>query len=113
MHDIRPAYKNGDKEYLRRAAEELIPEFVRDMQTYMEVFKKDWLRDKKAFGIESAYLRLAAAKEQALFRIEQLNAYLNGETDRLEELEKEIVVDPVMNYAAPRCFTASRYSIGM
>lgn len=112
MHDIRPAYKNGDKEYLRLVAEKLMPEFVNDMQIYMETFKKDWLRDKKAFGIESAYLRLAAAKEQAMFRIEQLNGYLNGDTDRLEELEQEVIVDPGMSYAAPRCFTASRYSIG-
>lgn len=112
MNKIRPAYKNGDREYLRLIAEEKIPEFIRDMNIFKEIFKKDWLSVRKPFGIEPALLRLAAASEQAYFRSQQITAYLNGEIDKILELEEEIVTDKVRIWGSPRCFTPSAIGLG-
>ena len=112
LNKIRPAYKNGDKEYLRLIAEEKIPEFIYNMGIFKELFKKDWLKDKKPFGIESVLLRLAASIEQAYFRQQQITAYLNGEIDKILELEEEIVTDKVRIWGSSRCFTPSAIGLG-
>ena len=110
INKIRPAYENGDKEYLRQAAEKDIPEFVKDMYTFMELFKKEWLRDKKSMGIEVVLIRLAGAAAQAHLRAQQITSYLNGETDKILELEEKLIEDKekVWEY---RLFSASEWKI--
>ena len=91
INTIRPAYKNKNNELLHQIAEEKIPAFLRDGHTFKELFKKDWLKYKKSNGIEVVLLRIAAALEEASFRKEQLEAYLAGETDKITELEEEVI----------------------
>lgn len=94
MHTVRPAYESGNREYLRLAAEQKIPQFMMDCRTFIEIFKKDWLAYKKSNGIEVVMLRLAAVIEQASYRREQLMQYLNGEISVIPELEEKLIVDP-------------------
>ena len=110
IRSVRPAYKNDDREYLKTAAEVKIPEFINDCQTFMNVFKKDWLKYKKSTGIEVVLLRLAAAKEQAILRKEQLDAYLKGETKQIIELEEELLEDTSRNWEY-RTFSPSIWKI--
>lgn len=111
IRGVRPAYKNGDLEYLKDAAETKIPEFVKDIETFITLFKKDWLKYKKSTGIEVVLLRLAAAREQAIFRKEQLDAYLKGETKEIIELEQELLEDTTRNWEYRRIFSPSTWRI--
>ncbi len=110
IHNVRPAYKNGDKEYLKLVVNEKLPEFLSDMDIFIDEFKKDWLRDKKPQGIEIVLLRLAAAREQAKLRLEQLNAYLDGSLETIMELDEKLIEDPQRTWGI-RTFSASVWKI--
>lgn len=110
INKIRPAYENGDKEYLRLAAEVKIPEYINDVRTFINLFKKEWLRDKRSNGIEVVLIRLSGAAEQAQFRQEQLLSYLNGEIDSISELEEKLIEDKHKTWHS-RLFSASTWKI--
>ena len=98
IHKVRPAYKNGDKEYLQLVVNEKLPELLKDMDIFIAEFKKDWFRDKKPQGIETVLLRLASAREQAKLRLEQLTAYLDGTLKTIAELNEELIEDTSRNW---------------
>lgn len=110
IHTVRPAYEKGDKEYLKLVATKILPELLGDMDIFIEEFKKDWLRDKKPNGIEVVLLRLAAAREQAKLRLEQLNAYLDGSLPTIMELDEKLIEDTERNWDF-RTFSASTWTI--
>ena len=110
IHNVRPAYKNGDKEYLKQVVTTLLPELLKDMDIFIDEFKKDWLRDKKPQGIEIVLLRLAAAREQAKLRLEQLTAYLDGTLETIMELDEPLLEDTERNWEF-RTFSASVWKI--
>ena len=93
LHKIRPAYKNNDREYLNFVANEELPKLLKDYAIFIEIYKKEWLRDKKANGIETILIRLGGVCEETRFRAQQLNAYLKGEIPTITELDEEVIVD--------------------
>ncbi len=56
-----------------------------------------WMQEYKAFGYEALDIRWAGVAVRARSAMGRLQAYLSGETDRLEELEEEIL--PVRRFA--------------
>ncbi len=110
IHNLRPAYETGDKEYLKLVAEQKLPEYINDMTAFIEIFKKEWLKYKKPFGLEVVLLRLASAREQAYLRSQQLSSYLNGETTSILELDEKLIEN---NYKIweTRLFTTSVWKI--
>lgn len=98
MHKIRPAYRGGEREYLDTVANKEIPALIEDYRTFIDLFKKDWLRDKKSNGIETILIRLGGDIEQLKLRGGQLNAYLKGEITTITELDEDVIVDDYENW---------------
>lgn len=89
--DARKAYKEGDKETLKKIAKDIIPETVRRLEIFNESMREQWMRENRPFGFDvvdgrAGYLR--SRLNTAKIEIEQ---YLNGELDKIEELETEIL----------------------
>ncbi len=98
IYKIRPAYRGADREYLDIVANKEIPALIEDYRTFIDLFKKDWLRDKKSNGIETILIRLGGGIEQLKLRREQLNAYLKGEITTITELDEDVIVDDYENW---------------
>lgn len=88
---LRSSYKAGDRAFLQRAATVLIPNLLGEFDRFYALFYQLWRRSYKGFGLEmythdfgGVMLRL---KDTKLV----LEDYLEGVTDRIEELETETI----------------------
>ncbi len=82
------AYQSGDKQALKAVADE-IPALLDALREFLAAFRRQWYRENKTFGFtpqENRIGGLIARVESVKLR---LDAYLNGEIDRIEELECE------------------------
>jgi len=89
IEHLRGRYLAGDKEYLRRVAEQLIPELQESYQKLMEVHRQLWERDMKRFGWEVLVLRYGGAIARLADVKDELDRYLNGMLSSIPELEEE------------------------
>ena len=88
---LRPAYKAGDRAFLEKAANQLIPKLLAEFDTFYPQFLALWRKSYKGFGIEmythdfgGTILRLKDTKAV-------LESYLSGELASIEELETETI----------------------
>ncbi len=84
-----PAYKADDREVLRDIAEVLLPELREKTLAVHRAHKAAWFRNNKVIGWQNLDVRYYGVVGRCDTAIELISAYLNGETDRLEELEEE------------------------
>ena len=91
FRDLRPAYNNGDFETIRKIADELIEEALPYYERINEIKQELWLRSTKTFGIEHVQFEFAGIIERAKFVQKLLRCYVNGEIERIEELEQEVL----------------------
>lgn len=86
---IAEAYKAGDKDTLRKIADEELPEMKRRVQALQNRHRELWYEVYKPFGWEVEDMRyggLIGVIDSTMFR---LNQYLNGEIEALDELHAE------------------------
>ena len=83
---LTQAYRAGDREALKTLAAEAIPQTIEYAEQLRRCHKANWFIDNKAMGWDimdmrygSLLIRLCSAKEQ-------VEAYLNGDENSLEEL---------------------------
>lgn len=88
---LRPAYINGDREFLRKAANELLPALHRSYKALESVHRALWAKDYKPFGWQMLSGRYGAQLLRVQYANDRLNAYLNGELAEIEELLPEPV----------------------
>ncbi len=85
----RKAYQKGDREQLK----EIVASYT-EAEKRLEVFYKDfkslWFRENKPHGFEVQDLRLGGLSRRIASCKERLLAYLDGELERIPELEEEI-----------------------
>ena len=85
---FKAAYDAGDKETLKKLAEK-IPQIVSDIEAFHGCFREQWMHDNCRIGFEVQDIRVGAL----IFRLKQIAeivlSYVNGEIDRIEELEAE------------------------
>lgn len=93
LNKVREAYEKGDKDYLRLVVDEKIPQLIEDYRLFIELYKKDWLNDKKPNGIEHVIIRIGGAIEMAKLRAEQLDNYLTGKLPTIVELDEKVIED--------------------
>jgi hypothetical protein len=89
--DLRAAYKAGDKEELSRLANEVIPEAIARMKKFLKTFRKQWYKENKTFGFEVQDLRIGGICERLSAVADLVNMYLDGEVEKIEELEAELI----------------------
>ncbi|MBE6643713.1 MAG: beta-N-acetylhexosaminidase [Ruminococcaceae bacterium] len=83
------AYKDGDKAELKRFADEYLPDLKERVLSLREYHKDCWFKIYKAFGWDIMDLRYGTLIMRITSAIEEVNDYLNGKLERLEELEEE------------------------
>jgi len=99
--NIAPAYKAGDKNTLKRIADELLPKLVELAERTHEAHRDAWLRDNKTSNLAAVDIRYAGVAARAKTASMLLNQYLAGEIDAIEELAEErleIGISGFMNY---------------
>ncbi len=89
--DLIPHYKAGDKAWLKSFAEETLPEMAADFEALFELFDSLWHRDYKTQGFEHTAMRYAAAIDRLRYTAKTIKRYLNGETEKIEALEPELI----------------------
>ena len=95
-YNLKAAYKAGDKEYLAQAADNIIPEIISRINDFVEAFRKQWFYENKTFGFTNQEVRIGGQLARLNAAILRLKEYLNGEVDRIEELEQ-----PILPFTAP------------
>jgi len=88
---LRSGYKAGNKAFLSEVANKLIPELLPLYERIGDIKAQLWLRSTTPFGVEKIQIQYAGMIARLKFAAERINAYVNGEIDRIEELEQEIL----------------------
>ena len=86
---ITRAYKAGDRETLRRIAEEDLPELKSRMKALQECHRAIWFRLYKALGWDIMDMRYGSLLSRIDSAAVEIGQYLSGELDRIEELEEK------------------------
>lgn len=86
---ITAAYKAGDRETLHRYATELLPTLSERVRALRLSHMENWMAIYKPFGWDIMDMRYGSLLARIDSAIRQLTAYLNGELERIEELEVE------------------------
>ncbi|MBE5804505.1 MAG: beta-N-acetylhexosaminidase [Clostridiales bacterium] len=89
IRDLRPAYLAGDREYLTRAAEELIPRLQEMYRRLMKLHRQLWERDMRRNGWEVICLRYGGQLARLEDVQDELRRYLSGELTSIVELDEE------------------------
>ncbi len=87
--ELRAAYLAGDKETVKTIADVTIPEVQAAVQTFRKTLRDQWMRENKAFGFDVIDVRIGGVLMQLDTAIYTLNRWLDGEIDRVEELDAE------------------------
>ncbi len=95
--NLTDAYKAGDKERLEKLAGEDIPICIEHLEKARELREEIWLSESKPFGFEIIDIRFNGVIGRLCYANRRINDYIEGETDRLLELEEERI------YANPYC----------
>ncbi|MBO4971797.1 MAG: family 20 glycosylhydrolase [Clostridia bacterium] len=88
---IREAYKAGDKVTLSAIANEEIPALAIKLDNFLAAFRKQWYKENKTFGFGTQEIRIGGLRARLVSTADRLNAYLNGDIDVIEELEKPVL----------------------
>lgn len=80
------AYAADDRSALSELANEVIPQLLRELEAFLETFRRQWYRENKTFGFVTQEIRLGGLIERIRSVRALLNAYLNGEVEKIEEL---------------------------
>lgn len=92
--DAQTAYLADDREKLREIAEIVLPEMVSRMEKMHKSTFCQWMKECKINGYEVLDLRIGGLESRARTAAERIHMYLNGQLERLEELdEKRLTMD--------------------
>ena len=87
--EIKAAYRAGDREKLRRIAEDTIPETVTRLDVFFNVFEKQWHKENSSMGFEIHCARIGALRFRLQYVAKVLTEYCDGKTERIRELDEE------------------------
>lgn len=86
----RKAYLAGDREALIQIAGDY-PEIIHRLEEFHKTFSYQWHKENKPHGWEIQDIRLGGLIQRLKTCHNRLNAYLNGELYKIEELEEELL----------------------
>lgn len=87
--DAQNAYKADDREKLKEIADVILPELLNRMEKFRQSMYVQWMTECKANGFEVLDQRVGGLEARIKTCTYRLRAYLNGQIDRLEELDEE------------------------
>ena len=89
----RKVYKSGDKEALKEVVKEYLVAEAK-VNAFHRAHEECWLKEKKPHGFDVQDARLGGVIKRLESCRERLEAYINGDIDRIEELEEELLKYP-------------------
>ena len=89
---LTAAYKAGDKEALKSFADTELPDLKSRMKELRRVHMENWFEIYKPLGWDIMDMRYGSLFTRIDSAIEEINMYLDGKLDRIEELEQERLV---------------------
>ena len=89
----RNAYLSRDMDGLKALIGEY-QKLLSQLEVFYGAFRTQWMKENKPHGFDVQDVRLGGLMQRVKHCTERLNAYVQGETDRIEELE-EPVLDPL------------------
>lgn len=87
--NLRKRYREDDREYIKKACDELLPTLKTDMCLLKEVWRAQWYSTYKPYGFEVLLHRLAGMIERIEDSERILADWLSGKTEAVDELEQE------------------------
>ncbi len=85
---LTAAYKANDKAALKNFADVELPDLINRVNDLWECHRTNWFKIYKAFGWDIMDMRYASLVGRIKSAIIEVNQYLNGEMERIEELEE-------------------------
>ncbi|MBE7019939.1 MAG: beta-N-acetylhexosaminidase [Ruminococcaceae bacterium] len=89
LENLRNAYLEGNKEFLRECADKLLPELKEAYKLTGSLHRSQWHKVLKPFGYEVLDIRYGGMVSRIETAILRINQYLNGEISEIEELIPE------------------------
>ncbi len=86
---LRAAYLADDKATVKTIADETIPAVKTAVERFRIVLRDQWMTENKAFGFDVIDVRIGGVLMQLDTAVYTLNRWLDGEIDRVEELEAD------------------------
>ena len=86
------AYEAGDKDELRRLAEDEYVKVKKLIKIFARAFEKQWFCDNKPHGFDIQDQRMGALIYRADSCRRRIFDYVDGKIDRIEELEEKLLV---------------------
>lgn len=86
----REAYERGDK----KALTALLPDYettLENFEIFASTYEKMWFKENKPHGFDVQEIRLGGIIQRTKSCTRRLRAYINGEIDKIEELEEPTV----------------------
>lgn len=87
----RTAYKNGDKAMLEQIANVDYNKILKYLEEYYKTFREQWHKESKPHGFEVITYRLGGLKQRLKDSQSTLLDYVNGQIDKILELEEELL----------------------
>lgn len=81
------AYAHDDRVALYRIATVLVPGAVAAMREFDRVFREEWLRGNKVFGLETVQMRNAGVIARLEETARRISEYLDDQIDAIDELD--------------------------
>lgn len=101
--DIRKAYLRKDKAALEHMVQEELPELGEQVSVLQRQREEIWNREYKPNGYEVLDIRLGGVETRLHTAGRRISAYLNGQLERLEELEEERLPYLTQKGKVPSC----------
>lgn len=87
---LRNAYQSGDREALL-AAQTQLKKLPQRIEAFYRALRTQWERENRVNGFDVQDIRIGALKQRVAVAIEKVDAYLNGETDKISELNEHLL----------------------
>ena len=87
----RKAYNAGDKDELRRLANEDYSAAIKLVDAFAKAFEKQWFYENKTSGFDVQDIRLGGLLRRLGACKRRLIEYADGKIDRIEELEGDVL----------------------
>ena len=89
--NLQNKYKQGDKEYIKNLADNVIPKLRAMYKEFYKLFCENWHSHYKAMGFEMYASRFGGIDFRLEYAAQKLSDYVSGKISFVEELEEEIL----------------------
>lgn len=88
---MRSAYQRKEFSSLKNIVDNEIPELISRLISFKSLFYARWIRENKSNGFGPHDIRMGGVIERLRTVQTLVNSYLNGEIDKIDELEEELL----------------------